>query len=73
MLLLLCRLKIFIPIAFLAWAVLVPINYTSTGLEGGKLNNLTSSNIDKLSISNVHAKSERFQDLHSMLLQFSTS
>ncbi|KAF7840594.1 calcium permeable stress-gated cation channel 1-like [Senna tora] len=53
-------LKIFIPIAFLAWAVLVPVNYTSTGLEGGKISNLTSSDIDKLSISNVHSKSQRF-------------
>ncbi|KAK7262129.1 hypothetical protein RJT34_29689 [Clitoria ternatea] len=52
-------LKIFVPIAFLAWAVLVPVNWTSTGLEAGG-NNITSSDIDKLSISNIHRGSERF-------------
>ncbi|RYR11494.1 hypothetical protein Ahy_B04g069016 isoform B [Arachis hypogaea] len=51
-------LKIFVPIAFLAWIVLVPVNWTSTGLEGAK--NITSSDIDKLSVSNVHSRSERF-------------
>ncbi|RDX70106.1 CSC1-like protein, partial [Mucuna pruriens] len=44
-------LKIFVPIAFLAWAILVPINWTS----GAGVNNITSSDIDKLSISNVHS------------------
>ncbi|XP_014509078.1 calcium permeable stress-gated cation channel 1 [Vigna radiata var. radiata] len=53
-------LKIFVPIAFLAWAVLVPVNSTSTGLEGAKLDNITASDIDKLSISNVHKESQRF-------------
>ncbi|KAK7292431.1 hypothetical protein RIF29_08211 [Crotalaria pallida] len=52
-------LKIFVPITFLAWAILVPVNWTSTGLEGAVINNITSSDIDKLSISNVHSKSER--------------
>ncbi|KAG4975528.1 hypothetical protein AAZX31_13G002500 [Glycine max] len=53
-------LKIFVPIAFLAWIVLVPVNCTSTGLEGAQMKNITSSDIDKLSISNVHRGSERF-------------
>ncbi|XP_061352196.1 calcium permeable stress-gated cation channel 1-like [Gastrolobium bilobum] len=53
-------LKIFVPIAFLAWTVLVPVNWTSTGLEGAKITNITSSDIDKLSVSNVHSRSERF-------------
>ncbi|XP_045816798.1 calcium permeable stress-gated cation channel 1-like isoform X2 [Trifolium pratense] len=53
-------LKIFVPIAFLAWAVLVPVNWTSTGLEKSGLKNITSSDIDKLSISNVQRGSERF-------------
>ncbi|XP_061359329.1 calcium permeable stress-gated cation channel 1-like [Gastrolobium bilobum] len=53
-------LKIFVPIAFLAWAVLFPVNRTSTGLEGAGVNNITSSDIDKFSISNVHKGSERF-------------
>ncbi|PON52139.1 Calcium-dependent channel [Parasponia andersonii] len=44
-------LKIFIPVAILAWAVLVPVNWTSKGLVVAK--NQTSSDIDKLSISNV--------------------
>ncbi|XP_028755293.1 calcium permeable stress-gated cation channel 1 [Neltuma alba] len=52
-------LKIFVPIAFLAWAVLVPVNFTSSGLEGAKITNVTSSDIDKLSISNVHERSDR--------------
>ncbi|CAL0325862.1 unnamed protein product [Lupinus luteus] len=53
-------LKIFVPIAFLAWAVLVPVNWTSTGLDGAVVNNITSSDIDKLSVSNVQSRSERF-------------
>ncbi|KAE9609539.1 hypothetical protein Lal_00006905 [Lupinus albus] len=53
-------LKIFVPIAFLAWAVLVPVNWTSTGLDGALVNNITSSDIDKLSVSNVQSRSERF-------------
>ncbi|KAE9586515.1 putative calcium-dependent channel, 7TM region phosphate [Lupinus albus] len=53
-------LKIFFPIACLAWVVLVPVNWTSTGLEGAKITNITSSDIDKLSVSNVHSRSERF-------------
>ena len=64
------RLKIFVPIAFLAWTVLVPVNWTSTGLEGSQIRNITSSDIDKLSVSNVHSRSERLQFLHSVLLQF---
>nr|KYP69319.1 putative membrane protein C2G11.09 [Cajanus cajan] len=53
-------LKIFVPIAFLAWTVLVPVNWTSSGLEGAQIKNITSSDIDKLSVSNVHSRSERF-------------
>ncbi|KAI4295953.1 hypothetical protein L6164_035946 [Bauhinia variegata] len=52
-------LKIFVPIAFLAWAILVPVNWTSNGLELASAQNITSSDIDKLSISNVQSKSER--------------
>ncbi|RYR76158.1 hypothetical protein Ahy_A01g000758 isoform A [Arachis hypogaea] len=53
-------LKIFVPIAFLAWAVLVPVNWTSDGLANSKLKNLTSSDIDRISISNVQSGSQRF-------------
>lgn len=54
------RLKIFVPIALLAWSILVPVNWTSDGLQLAKLRNVTSSDIDKLSISNVERGSERF-------------
>ncbi|XP_051142183.1 CSC1-like protein At4g02900 [Andrographis paniculata] len=50
-------LKIFVPVALLAFAVLVPVNLTGKTLEGTK--DLTYSNIDKLSISNVPSGSLR--------------
>ncbi|GAV86555.1 DUF221 domain-containing protein/RSN1_TM domain-containing protein [Cephalotus follicularis] len=54
-------LKIFVPIAFLAWTILVPVNYTDNTLEAAaKLRDITSTNIDKLSISNVEFGSQRF-------------
>ncbi|ANM61020.1 ERD (early-responsive to dehydration stress) family protein [Arabidopsis thaliana] len=53
-------LKIFGPIALLSWSILVPVNWTSDGLQLAKLRNVTSSNIDKLSISNVERGSDRF-------------
>jgi len=56
----LCRLKIFVPITILAWVVLVPVNYTNDALEAEKMAaNVTASDIDKLSISNVPLKSQR--------------
>ncbi|KAL0371342.1 UNVERIFIED_CONTAM: CSC1-like protein [Sesamum angustifolium] len=51
-------LKIFVPIALLAFAVLVPVNWTGQTLDDFK--DLTYSDIDKLSISNVPAGSLRF-------------
>ncbi|KAH7676958.1 Calcium-dependent channel 7TM region putative phosphate domain-containing protein [Dioscorea alata] len=51
-------LKIFVPLAFLAFTILVPVNWTGGSLE--QIKNLTFSNIDKLSISNVPAGSDRF-------------
>ncbi|KAJ0258022.1 CSC1-like protein [Hirschfeldia incana] len=53
-------LKIFVPIALLSWSILVPVNWTSNGLQLAKLNDVKSSNIDKLSISNVERGSDRF-------------
>ncbi|KAK9935975.1 hypothetical protein M0R45_012843 [Rubus argutus] len=54
-------LKIFIPITFLAWALLVPVNWTNNTLDlASKLANVTSSDIDKLSISNIPEESQRF-------------
>lgn len=54
------RLKIFTPIAVLAWAVLVPVNWTNNTLEIAKqLRNVTSSDIDKLSVSNIPEYSMR--------------
>lgn len=51
-------LKIFIPITILAFSVLVPVNWTNGTLNDS--NNLQYSDIDKLSISNVPARSQRF-------------
>ncbi|XP_031260054.1 calcium permeable stress-gated cation channel 1-like [Pistacia vera] len=54
-------LKIFVPIALVAWTVLVPVNFTNSTLDvAAKLSNVTSSNIDKLSISNIPLESQRF-------------
>ncbi|XP_075664279.1 hyperosmolality-gated Ca2+ permeable channel 1.2-like [Castanea sativa] len=54
-------LKIFVPIAFLAWSILVPVNWTNSTLEDAtKFSNVTASNIDKLSISNIPTGSQRF-------------
>lgn len=56
-----CRLKIFAPIAILAWAVLVPVHWTNHTLELAKqLKNVTASDIDKLSVSNIPEYSKRF-------------
>jgi len=52
-----CRLKIFVPIAFLAFSVMVPVNWTNSTLERS---NLTYSEIDKLSISNIPTGSNRY-------------
>lgn len=46
-------LKIFVPLAFLARTILVPVNWTNSTVELAKLECVTSSNTDKLSISNV--------------------
>ncbi|XP_015891582.3 CSC1-like protein At4g02900 [Ziziphus jujuba] len=51
-------LKIFVPITFLALVVLVPVNWSGNTLDGIK--DLTFSNIDRLSISNVQPGSNRF-------------
>lgn len=56
-LLLNCRLKIFVPIAVLAFSVMVPVNWTNSTLERS---NLTYSQIDKLSISNIPTGSNRY-------------
>ncbi|XP_027155717.1 CSC1-like protein At3g21620 [Coffea eugenioides] len=50
-------LKIFVPIAVIAFTVMVPVNWTNSTLEHS---NLTFSNIDKLSISNIPHGSKRF-------------
>ncbi|KDO54267.1 hypothetical protein CISIN_1g018945mg [Citrus sinensis] len=53
-------LKIFIPIACLGFAVMVPVNWTNKTLEHSKLK---YSNIDLLSISNVPLGSNRMSSL----------
>uniref|UniRef100_A0A1D1YAY3 Putative membrane protein C2G11.09 n=1 Tax=Anthurium amnicola TaxID=1678845 RepID=A0A1D1YAY3_9ARAE len=50
-------LKIFVPITFFAFAILVPVNWTNGTLENSKI---VFSSIDKLSISNVPLGSQRF-------------
>ncbi|BFG26087.1 hypothetical protein CerSpe_123610 [Prunus speciosa] len=50
-------LKIFVPIAFVAFAVMVPVNWTNSTLKNS---NVVFSNIDELSISNVPVGSSRF-------------
>ncbi|CAM8891042.1 unnamed protein product [Rhodiola kirilowii] len=50
-------LKIFAPITCIAFAVMVPVNWTNNTLEHSKL---TYSDIDKLSISNIPTGSNRF-------------
>ncbi|KVI10673.1 protein of unknown function DUF221 [Cynara cardunculus var. scolymus] len=50
-------LKIFVPIACLAFTVMVPVNWTNRTLEQSKL---TYTEIDKLSISNIPTGSNRF-------------
>ncbi|KAH9299729.1 hypothetical protein KI387_031411, partial [Taxus chinensis] len=52
-------LKIFVPLAILAFAVLVPVNVTDMTLVNLK-KDLVFSDIDKLSISNVKTGSQRF-------------
>nr|XP_043621971.1 calcium permeable stress-gated cation channel 1-like isoform X2 [Erigeron canadensis] len=49
-------LKIFIPVFFFTWAILIPINWTNNTLE---LSKETYSHIDKLSISNIPHASPR--------------
>ncbi|KAF3451758.1 hypothetical protein FNV43_RR07854 [Rhamnella rubrinervis] len=53
-------LKIFVPIAIFAWAILVPVNWTNKVSDIDKLANVTASDIDKLSVSNVPSGSHRF-------------
>ncbi|CAI0550891.1 unnamed protein product [Linum tenue] len=50
-------LKIFVPIAILAFSILVPVNWTNNTLEK---TDLTFSDLDKLSISNIPLGSPRF-------------
>ncbi|EEF29316.1 CSC1-like protein At4g02900 [Ricinus communis] len=51
-------LKIFVPITVLAFGVLVPVNWTGETLE--HIKDLTYSDIDKMSISNIPPGSKRF-------------
>lgn len=62
-------LKIFVPIAFFAFAILVPVNWTSNYLKdsGGKVE---FSDIDRISISNVRPGSYRFWAHLSMSYAF---
>lgn len=48
----------FVPITVFAFGVLVPVNWTGETLD--KIDDLTFSNVDKLSISNVPPGSPRY-------------
>ncbi|KAM7495225.1 hypothetical protein LguiB_029834 [Lonicera macranthoides] len=50
-------LKVFVPIAMVAFTIMVPVNWTNRTLEHS---NLTYSDLDKLSISNIPIGSLRF-------------
>ncbi|KAK7242974.1 hypothetical protein RIF29_37756 [Crotalaria pallida] len=52
--------KIFAPITILAFMVLVPVNWTGKTLEAPAAKDLTFSDIDKISISNIPFGSKRF-------------
>jgi len=60
-----CRLKIFVPIAFLAFTISVPVNWTNNTLEHSTL---TYSDLDKLSISNIPTGSCRYTRLITFVL-----
>ncbi|KAK1277408.1 hypothetical protein QJS04_geneDACA003415 [Acorus gramineus] len=51
-------LKIFVPLTVFAFSILVPVNWTGGTLE--HIKDLTFSDIDKLSISNIASGSNRF-------------
>ncbi|KAL6542923.1 Calcium permeable stress-gated cation channel 1 [Orobanche hederae] len=54
-------LKIFVPVALLAWSILVPVNWTNNTLAKSlATDKVQYSDIDKLSISNVPFGSPRF-------------
>ncbi|KAK4421361.1 Calcium permeable stress-gated cation channel 1 [Sesamum alatum] len=54
-------LKIFVPVALLSWAILVPVNWTNNTLAKSEATDkLEFSDIDKLSISNIPYGSLRF-------------
>lgn len=52
-------LKVLVPLAVLSLIVLVPVNWTGQILEHVKDKELTFSDIDKLSISNIPPGSKR--------------
>jgi len=63
------RFKIFAPITLLAFIVLVPVNWTGKTLEAAGDKNLTYSDIDKISISNIPFGSDRL-DLRVVPAEF---
>ncbi|KAL3622340.1 hypothetical protein CASFOL_033751 [Castilleja foliolosa] len=54
-------LKVFVPVALLAWSILVPVNWTNNTLAKAlAIDKVQYSDIDKLSISNIPYGSLRF-------------
>ncbi|XP_019162945.1 PREDICTED: CSC1-like protein At4g02900 [Ipomoea nil] len=62
-------LKIFVPITLLSFAVLVPVNWTGEALKHSE--DLTFSDIDKLSISNIPSGSQKLWTHIAMAYVFS--
>ena len=56
------------PITVLAFAVLVPVNWTSGTLE--KENSLSYDQVDKLSISNLGKGSKRYSSVYSIYVVY---
>lgn len=52
-------LRIFVPLAFFAFAILVPVNWTGNNLTTNN-NEVAYSDVDRLSISNIQPGSSRF-------------
>ncbi|GER44912.1 ERD (early-responsive to dehydration stress)family protein [Striga asiatica] len=70
-------LKIFVPVTLLAWAILVPVNWTNNTLAiSHATDKLEYSDIDKLSISNIPHGSKRdpcCQSLKELYMSFNLS
>lgn len=69
----LCRLKVFFPLMVWGFVVLIPVNTTDNELASYQSHesNVTYTNVDRLSIANVHDLSERCVQSFICILRFS--